>query len=156
MHSETAFDPRKLLFSASIDVEKHFSQKNAKKIAYRFGRGRAFTNTGKRFTPFIKSTPESMAQSEFFLLCLRSFSGRFNTSFPINNPVRVVWRFQLEDFYTKKGKVRLKKWDLDNLIAGPMDCLVKAGIIEDDGLIIKLEAEKVFGPNNVSVRIFSE
>ncbi len=134
------------LYSASIDVEKHFSQKNSKQIGMRRIKG--------RFRPFIRSTNESLGRSQFLLLRMREVARHFGTAFPIDHAVRVVWHFQLHDLLTKKGRVKKRCWDLDNLIAGPTDCLVKAGILTDDGLIVQIEAKKTLGPDSVSVSIY--
>lgn len=56
---------------------------------------------------------------------------------PLKKSVHIFYHFT---FKNKQGEA-----DLSNLIEGPQDALVKAGVIEDDRLVISLKAEKHFG-----------
>ena len=65
--------------------------------------------------------------------------------FQITSLVEVAFEFFL------KGK---RKYDLSNLIQGPEDALVKAGILEDDALICSLDgSRKHLGCENPRVQI---
>lgn len=90
------------------------SQKNDKVIGYRW-------SNGKR-VPFIMSSAKTKEWRSNAAVELRGqFEGYQVTKFPIN--VLLI-------FYFKSDTRR----DLDNAAAGPMDALVEAGILPDDGV----------------------
>ena len=55
----------------------------------------------------------------------------------IDTPVVATYRFYFENRHAEP--------DVSNLIEGPQDVLVKAGILKNDKLIMRVEAEKFFG-----------
>ncbi len=55
----------------------------------------------------------------------------------ITEPMKLVLRFYFKD--------RQAEADTSNLVEGVQDTLKKAGVIKDDKLVVKLEAEKFFG-----------
>lgn len=59
-----------------------------------------------------------------------SMTGEFG---PISFFVEVAFEFFMKD---------KKKYDLSNLIQGPEDALVKAGILQDDSLIMSLDGSR--------------
>ncbi len=140
--------PHRLLFRAVIPVENHYSKKNAKTIGYRWGKGKAFSSSGKRFTPFVRST-DAAAMAERILVSHLSNGERFSSaSHPISIPMLAVFKFKFTDFYTVKGEINRRSMDLSNVIQGVEDSLQKADIILDDALICKIIATKEFGLEN--------
>ncbi len=67
--------------------------------------------------------------------------------------MHVVWLFQLDNHFTKKGGVNLRAGDLSNLVQGIEDALQKAEIIKDDALIVSSWMQKTHGPNQISVMV---
>lgn len=114
-----------LIFSCKIPVDKHAIKKNNRPI---------FINksTGKRFI----GKADSLVQAEqSLILRLRQEANKLGMRSQITESVIVSFMFYFtkDDFYYKNGKE--KKRDLSNLYQLPEDCLVKAGILEDDSLI---------------------
>lgn len=56
---------------------------------------------------------------------------------PISDLIKLVIRFYFKNYHAEA--------DTSNLLEGPNDCFKKAGVILDDKLIRKIEAEKFFG-----------
>lgn len=68
-----------------------------------------------------------------------------------------VWSLEFSRYFTKKRTINRKAGDLTNLIQGCEDALTKAGVIEDDSLIIEMHAKKIpslDGKNRISVQLF--
>lgn len=143
-HKESSHNDR-VLFTASITVPKHYSKKNAKTIGYRRGGGIGSTN---RLRPYIRATGEAAMAEAFLVQSLQNRARDLDISEPIDLPVRLLCVLQLTDFFTKRRTINLKGGDLSNLIQGPEDAMVKAGILRDDGLITEIIANKEWGPEN--------
>ncbi len=142
-------DSSRVLFECTVSVQEHFSQKNAKTIGWRrTGRATGGSRRKAGLAPFIRSTTRSQSAKNLLLLSLQDRARASNIREPITVPVRVLLSICTNKFFTAKGQVSLKSGDLDNLIQGPIDCLVKAGILKDDGLIVELTAIKRFGEEN--------
>lgn len=139
--------PHRLLFRAAVQVEAHYSKKNSKTIGFRGGGNSNFAKrTG--FTPFIRSKNKA-ANAESFLVSRLLQGERFaSVDYPIRVPMLALFKFKLNNFYTKKGEVSLTAGDLTNILQGAEDSLQKAGIIANDALITKIIVEKEFGLEN--------
>lgn len=120
-----------LLFRCQFDVPYFTSQKNAKTIHYRGSR------------PFIASTTKSTSARNFLLSQLSMFARDADIGQPFDMEMRLLLTFCLEKFYNKKGKIHRRSGDLDNLLAAPIDALVKSGIISDDSLLVDIQARKI-------------
>lgn len=73
---------------------------------------------------------------------------------PISCPLQIMLTISVNNYYTQKGALNRRAGDLDNLIQGPIDCLMRAGIIEDDSQIVSIIADKVLGPNEIRIKLF--
>lgn len=128
-------DASKILFHAKIEVPAHAILKNGKairKIRRKVGRAMDV----KRF---IGKTVTQMKAEEFITLKLSAArnlsSAEVIRQLPINRPVWCIFWFYYNDFYTKKGQMRLNIGDLSNLYQMPEDCLQKVGILSNDAWI---------------------
>ena len=118
----------RVLFHASFPVERHSSKKNQKNI-------KRNVHTGKMF---IGNTDKNNAALNYLVSMF--VSARLNQDLhePINKPIWLLARFH----YPKVKDTKTKQWrrteavaDLSNLLQGPEDALIKAGVIKDDKLI---------------------
>ncbi len=69
-----------------------------------------------------------------------------------------LWKLELTNHITKSKpkRVNRKAGDLTNLIQGCEDALTKAGIIEDDSLIVSMSAIKGQSYRNaITIELFS-
>lgn len=152
--SQTSY---RLLFRAIIEVPSHYSKKNAKTIGYKWGRGKAFTSRGRRFTPFLRATNESAVAEQLLvqrLSCGERFSG---ADWPISVPMFGMFTFELDNFYTAKGEINRRAGDSSNLVQGVEDALQKAGVILDDALITDERIKRRFGiTNRIIVELFTD
>lgn len=150
-HKESSNDDR-VLFAVELTVPTHYSKKNSWTIGYKRGR---WPNTSQGLRPFIRATNKTAMAEGFLVQSLQNRARDLNFSEPISVPVRLLCVLQLEHFYTQKRTINLKAGDLSNLIQGPEDALVKAGILKDDALITELIAKKEWGPENrVTLSLF--
>lgn len=136
-----------LLFRCQFDVPYFTSQKNAKTIHFKRGR------------PFIASTAKSTSARGFLLSQLQMLARDANIGQPFDMEMRLLLTFCLSNFYNKKGKIHRRSGDLDNLIAAPVDALVKAGIISDDSLLTSITANKIAsisGSNILTVELYEK
>ena len=114
-----------IIFTCKIPVDKHHIKKNSREIHI----NRA---TGKRFIGKSKE----LAMGEAYLTQRLYQEGlKMGIRSPIQDSIiaNFLFYFREEDFRFKNGKE--KRRDLSNLYQLPEDCLVAAGIIEDDSLI---------------------
>lgn len=137
---------KELLFFASIDVDSHAIKKNSRQI---------FLNR-KTHRPFLGKSRDLEQAEQTMTLQLKSCrvsQGLFN---PITVPVWVCFMFHVEQYFTKKGHVSKNLPDLSNLYQLPEDCLVKAGILEDDRLIESHDGSRRFpaSKNRLDVLVF--
>lgn len=135
-----------ILFECTIEMPYgHYSKKNSKSI----GRGR----NGK---PFIRTNDKYAAIERYVLQCLQGRKLDLHYHESIQFPVSLVLNLQCDSCLTKKGVISRTGGDLDNLIQGPIDCLVKAQILADDSLVTRLTATKSHGENSISIRIYRD
>lgn len=147
-------DVNRLLFEHTIEVDAHSSLKNSKIISYFGGRRNSATSR-----PFLRTKPKAKAAQEFLVLALQERARRILLDRPISRPVFALWTLELASYYTKGKPKRLnrKAGDLSNLIQGPEDALMKAGILEDDALIVMMTAAKMpssDGKNRIKIQLF--
>ena len=141
--------PNGLLFSCRIDLpDGHYSKKNSKSIAWRGKYSAA--------RPFIRTNDRAAAIERYVLLCLQRIVSELRDHRTIELPVHVMLDLSCDSVLTKKGVISRSGGDLDNLIQGPIDCLVKAGIIADDSYITRLSARKRQGENSVAIKIYRD
>lgn len=146
-HAPESAPDTNLLFRCQFDVPYFTSQKNAKVVRYRGSR------------PFIGSTAKSTSARNFLLSQLQVFARDANISQPFDMEMRLLLTFCLESFYNKKGKIHRRSGDLDNLLAAPIDAMVKSGIISDDSLLTSIEARKIHsitGNNILTIELFAQ
>lgn len=125
----------KILFHAKFEVPSHAILKNGKTIRkFRKRVGRAMD-----VRRFIGKSEETMAAQDYMTLKLSAARNLAPANviqgLPINRPVWCMFLFYYNDFYTKKGQMRLNIGDLSNLYQMPEDCLQKAGILTNDAWI---------------------
>lgn len=127
----TKLTPDKILFYAKIDVDFHFSKKNAYSI-FRAG-NKAFMGKSQKF----RSAEDSM------VLQLRSQGNKLGISEPIGSDLWALCLFYFENYHIRKKEIRNKRLnDLSNLFELPMDCLKTAGIIVDDTQICSFDLSR--------------
>lgn len=82
------------------------------------------------------------------IMNLSSFRNQHKLERPIEGPLWVMFRFHYPN--TKSGKRWERVVDLSNLIQGPEDALIKAGVIKDDKQIESYDgSRRVYGsPSN--------
>ena len=133
----SGYDRGAVLFDARVSVARHTAQKNDKRI-YRAG-NRSFIGKGSKTKAL---TDELTAR----LLQLRR--GIPSIDYPVSLEIEVV-----TPMLTKKKERNKKLIDLDNAIQGPIDSLVKAGILEDDRWIDRLFVRRIDGENSLRIII---
>ncbi len=104
------------------------------------------------------SDPKARAAQEFLMFSLQNRARLLHFDRPWGDALRIMWHLELTAYWTKGKPVRLnrKAGDLSNLIQGCEDALTKAGIIEDDSLIIEMSAVKVPSHRNaITMRLFA-
>ncbi len=134
-------------FTCTIEVDAHSSLKNRKIISF----------AGNR--PFLRTAPKTKAAQNFLVLELQRRARDLHFDKPWGRALRVLWHLELDSYWTKGKPIRInrKAGDITNLIQGCEDALIKAGIIEDDSLIVRMSAEKVPSTRNaITVELFSE
>lgn len=121
--------PNACFFRHTIEVDRHTSLKNTKRIS----RGRMFTDG------------RTKRAQNLLVLSLSQRARNVLHDSPWGHPLRIVWTLELANFWTKGKPKRLNRTagDLSNLIQGCEDALTKAGIIEDDSLIVEMYAKKI-------------
>lgn len=121
-----------LLFKASIPGRPIVKKNTARRV----GRGRS---TRLIYSPkFVSWEKNAMAA------ILASFRGKC-----IESTVRAKFIFHFANHQSEA--------DLSNLLEGPQDALVKAGVLKDDVLICDLSAKKHFGQEpRVIIELWSE
>lgn len=94
---------------------------------------RIFNSKGrKRKKIVLPSAKYASWEQDAMVACLRLKDGP-----PINFPCFVSMKFYFKDHHAE--------CDVSNLLEGPADVLQRAGIIENDRLIMRVEGEKFFG-----------
>lgn len=132
-------------FRHTIEVERHTSLKNTKLIA-RFGRRLG-----------LRTAPKTKAAQDFLVLSLQERARDLHFDRPWGHALRVVWHLEFAAYWTKGKPIRLnrKAGDLSNAIQACEDALTKAGIIEDDSLIVEMRAKKIPSHRNaITVELF--
>lgn len=119
------------LFSITIELDRLFSKKNSRPIHIN-------RRTGKRF---IGKSNELKAYENYLVFEMKRKAIELYF-FTINEPVRLRIEFYLKDYFTKTKKFNMKQPDLDNLLCGPLDALQRAGIIQNDNLVVEILASK--------------
>lgn len=137
------------LFSATIGVDYHPSQKNSKKI---------FLNkrTGQRF---IGSTSRVKSAKEVLLQYLQSRAREYGLTEPIKHRVYCVLLFGFPEaqFYTKRLTENRNNGDCTNLAQAVEDCLQKAGVIENDFLLAPVYIDRVVAPETqVQIELYAD
>lgn len=103
------------------------SKKNSKQIV-KTRAGRSFLKSSDAFKSW-----EDVARAQLFIQ-KRKLETEGVSKFPITGKLRLVITFEMIG--------RANEPDLSNLIEGPQDLLQELGIIENDKLIIEIEAKK--------------
>lgn len=116
-----------VLFHTYIPLESHTVKKNSRPIL----RNR---RTGARFIG--KSSTLLLAENEL-VAEFRSAARHMKEFKTIDQPcwAMMLFYFDHDEFFTKKGTVSRNIGDLSNLYELPQDCLKTAGIITDDSII---------------------
>src|SRR5690606_28376467 len=119
------------LFACELTLPFHYVKKNSKSIFYR-------KSKAGRTVPFIASSARQRDAEKILLLALQSRAVTVRPSEPIRDPVWAMLSFfyPRAQFLTKKNTINRNLPDLSNLIEGPQDALTKAGIIEDDCIVM--------------------
>ncbi len=139
-------------FEHTIEVESHSSLKNGKIISFA-RRGRS----GAPGRPFIRTNPKAKAAQDVLVFSLQVRARELSFNNPWGHPLRIVWVLEQSSYWTKGKPKRLnrKAGDLSNLIQNCEDALTKAGIIEDDSLIVDMHASKVPSHRNaIHLKLF--
>jgi Holliday junction resolvase RusA-like endonuclease len=122
----------RLLFQCCIDVKSHAIKKNSRSI-------HANPRTGRRWIG--KSAGLRNAET-YLTMAIRQKALRDGPPQPITTPVWVIFHFYFHDFYVQAKRsgepkrMSLTLGDLSNLYQLPEDCLVRAGVIKNDALIV--------------------
>lgn len=125
-------DPR-LLFHAILYPKTLVVKKNNRPIFRNQKTGRSFI--GKS---------QALVESERdLLLQLQSARNELRVFEPIKCRVFLRILFYMEQITNANGSFNKRQQDLDNLLAGPLDALQAASIIQNDNLIMSVFAEKV-------------
>lgn len=141
--SFAAFKPGSLVFECCIEIDKHTSYKNRKRIS----RGRLFTD------------PKTKARQNILVLELQERARRVLLDKPLSGPLLSMWVMELNQYWTKSKprRLNLKAGDVNNLVLGPEDALTKAGIIEDDAWIVgsfNIKKPSPDGINRIKLQLF--
>jgi len=143
-----------LLFEAVIYVASHYAKKNAKTIRYR-GRKNApgFASRSTGLVPYIANTIANQQSEHVLVFHLSRVRSKLHLDSPICYPLHVVFNFFSPNWVKKQKTLKLKSQppleinaragDLDNIIQGPLDALVKARIITDDSIITDIKQRKI-------------
>ena len=132
----------KLLFTAILYPKSLVTKKNNRPIF-----------RGKNGRSFIGKSAALASHERDLLLQLRSVSNALGIFKPISTRIFVRILFYMERITNLDGSFNKRQQDLDNLLAGPLDALQAAGIIENDNLIMGLSAEKIES-NTTKIGIF--
>ncbi len=135
------------IFRHTIEVDRHSSLKNSKRISFR----------GKK--AYLRTDSRTKHAQDFLVLSLQMRARELSFDHPYGHPMRVLWLLEQSNYWTKGKPIRLnrKAGDLSNLIQGCEDALTKAGIIEDDSLIVEMHATKVPSHRNaITIQLFSD
>lgn len=138
-----------ILYSITIKVEKHYSQKNGKVI--RWG-GRNSVARG----PFIANSNQSYRLGKYLVSQMQIRARELNIDKPFTCPVQLLCAIGIDTMWTQKGTLNKKSGDLDNLIQGPIDSLMKAGVIEDDCQITEITCLKRYGENSITLMLLKD
>ncbi len=138
-----------VLYSVTIPVEKHYSQKNNKRLIWR-GKNSAAQR------PMLISSENTMRLSKHILSAMQIRAKELGLDKPISCPMSIMLTISIDNFWTVKGTINKKAGDLDNLIQGPIDCLMKAGIVEDDAFIVSIMAKKQLGKNQIELVLIQD
>jgi Holliday junction resolvase RusA-like endonuclease len=122
-------------------VEAFFSKKNRKVVRYRRRKASQVRMGQSEFVPFVATASSESRAENLLVLHLRQRARQLHLDSAISNPMWAVFHFVYpkSEYFTAKGTVSKRLADLSNLIQGPEDALQKAGIIESDRLIERLD-----------------
>lgn len=87
------------------------------------------------------NSKEQKKQNAFFISEINKQKGNFET---LNQGIEIEIKFYFKKKSAKDLMPKITRPDLDNLAKALIDCFVKAGVIEDDGLVYKLVLEKYY------------
>jgi Holliday junction resolvase RusA-like endonuclease len=117
-----------MLLHFKVPVLRHYIKKNSRPIYKN-------RKTGKTF---IGKNKELIEAENYLVRKFQEEAQKIGLFDPINEPIWVIFFFHFtkDQFFTQKGYMRKTIGDLSNLYQLPEDCLEKAGIIENDCLIM--------------------
>jgi Holliday junction resolvase RusA-like endonuclease len=119
-----------ILFKSIFKISKHGILKNSKQILFN-------KKTNQHF--IAKSSQAMSIEKELCMrLTLEKYKSKIDT-ITCDVGVSIIFYFPKTVCFTKKGVRSQKLPDLDNLIAMPLDCLQKTGIIKNDTQICALD-----------------
>lgn len=138
------FDIERLIACFNIDVQSHVIKKNSRPI-YRRGA-----------KVFLGKSKELVNAEKAMTLNLRSQANIQGLKEPIKGPLWVIMHFYFprERFFTKQKQISRILPDLTNLMQLPEDCLVEAGIIEDDSQIHSVDLSRRLPSHEYRLEIF--
>lgn len=135
-----------VLFHAEIPVEKHVIKKNRRPV---------FMNkkTGARF---IGKSQELKEAERYLELTLKSRINELGIESPILGPIWVIMLFYYQNdvFYTKKGEPSKLRGDLSNLYQLVEDCLESSGVIGNDDQICSHDLSRRLPSDRTKLEIF--
>ncbi len=118
------------LFYAKFSVPGHVVKKNNRPIFKRGARA------------FLGKSPRLISAEDYMLMMIKRAGHEQGLTQPITSYISASFRFYFSDFHSKKKVMRKTLPDLSNLVQLPEDVLTKAGIIEDDRLIMSLDGSR--------------
>lgn len=138
------FNIDRLVACFNIEVQSHVIKKNSRPI---------YRNGSKTF---LGKSKELINAEKAMTLNLRSQANIQGLKGPINDPLWVIMHFYFprERFFTKKKQISRTLPDLSNLMQLPEDCLIEAGIIEDDSQIHSVDLSRRLPSHEYRLEIF--
>lgn len=137
-------DQSQLIFHCKIPLQHHVAKKNNRPIFKVRATGRSF----------LGKSPE-LQKYELLLVAEFQRQARLqNIVKPHDGPIWAMFHFYFPNFFTKKGQMNMKLGDLSNLYQLPEDCLQKAGIIENDSLIMSHDLSRKLPGQECLLEVF--
>ena len=113
------------------------------------GKGRPRVSKGRAYTPKRTSDWASAA-----ITFIKSQAGRNGFEDSIKGPAEVNMTFLFRRPKSRRSPEPTKKPDGDNVEKMVLDCMVKAGVIEDDSSVVKCSWQKVWAAEGKDGSIF--